>query len=94
MEEAALNHVLKHFRKIIKKGASEEFNEVSGTELAELLSHDKLNISEEHAFEAIVKWISIEPDSRSQNMGKLSNLTGAKILIQFQLRYCPNFGWV
>ena len=91
LEEVALNFILKHFRKIAKV---EEFNELSGAELDELISRDELNCSEEDAFEAIVKWISIKPDSRSQNMGKLSSLTGAKIQFQFQLPYCPNYGLV
>ena len=109
LEETALNYILKHFRKIISKDASEEFNELSGTELEELIAHDRLNISEENAFKAIVKWIAIKPGSRSQDMGELScvslkkelicrldsvKLTGAKIQFQFQLRYCPNFGLV
>ena len=75
MEEAALNYILKHFRKIISKDASEEFNELSGTELEELIAHDELNISEENAFKAIVKWISVKPGSRSHDMGKLSCLS-------------------
>ena len=91
LEEAALKYILKHFRKI---AMVEEFNELSDAELEELISHDELNSSEEYAFEAIVKWISIKPENRSQDMGKLSSLTGAKIQFQFQLRYCPNFGLV
>ena len=70
MEEAALNFILKHFRKIITKDASEEFNELSRTELEEFIAHDELNISEENAFKAIVKWIAIKPESRSQVMGE------------------------
>ena len=69
LEEAALKYILKHFRKI---AMVEEFNELSGAELEELISHDELNSSEEYAFEAIVKWISIKPESRSQDMGELS----------------------
>ena len=75
MEEVALNFILKHFRKIAKV---EEFNQLTGAELEELISHDLLNVSEEYAFEAIVKWIKMIPENRSQDMGKLSSLTGAK----------------
>ena len=83
MEEGALNYILKHFRKIISKDASEEFNELSGTELEELIAHDELNISEENAFKAIVKWIAIKPGSRLQDMGKLSCLSLKKVALKF-----------
>ena len=101
LEEVTLKFIVKHFRKIIAKGVSGEFNELSCAELEELIAHDELNMSEENAFKAIVKWISSKPDIRSQNMGELSCIflkkltiffTGAKI--QFQLCYYPNFGLV
>ena len=37
--------------------------------------HGELNFGEEHGFEAIVKWISNEPSSRSQDMSKLRNFS-------------------
>jgi len=72
LEEAALSYILEHFETIIANSESEEYNGLSCEELEELFGYDELNIrSEEHAFEAIVKWISIEPDSRSQDMTRL-----------------------
>lgn len=71
LEEAALSYILEHFE-TIANSACEEFNGLDCQELEELLGYDELNVrSEEHAFKAIVKWISIDPASRSQNMTKL-----------------------
>ena len=70
LEEAALNCILEHFE-TIANSANEEFNGLGYQELEEILGSDELNIRcEEHAFKAIVKWISIDPASRSQNMSK------------------------
>ena len=81
LEEAALSYILEHFETIIANSESEEYNGLSCEELEELFGYDELNIrSEEHAFEAIVKWISIEPDSRSQDMSKLSYVSFKKVM--------------
>ena len=102
LEEAALSYILEHFE-TIANSASEELNGLGCQELEELLGYDELNVrTEEHAFKAIVKWISIDPASRSQNMSKslyfytkkglYLTLFGAKS--KFQPSYWPKFGLV
>ena len=44
-------------------------------ELVDIFDNDELNIrGEEHAFEAIVKWIGKDPDNRKTSMSKYSEI--------------------
>ena len=91
LEEAALSYILEHFE-TIANSASEEFNGLDCQELEELLGYDELNVrSEEHAFKAIVKWISIDPASRSQNMSNSLYFYTKKVYIWPCSELNPNF---
>ena len=72
LEAAALSYILEQFETIIATtGDHEEYNELNCDEIEELLGYDELNIrSEEHAFEAIVKWIRVDFNLRTQYMSK------------------------
>lgn len=72
LADAALSYLLEHFETIIATEENEEFNMLTCEELVDIFDNDELNIrGEEHAFEAIVKWIGKDPDNRKTSMTQL-----------------------
>ncbi|XP_024601447.1 kelch-like protein 10 [Neophocaena asiaeorientalis asiaeorientalis] len=62
--------ILHNFEEMVK--VSEEFLELSVTELKDIIEKDELNVKQEDAvFEAIVKWTSYDPQNRKQHISVL-----------------------
>ncbi|XP_040289966.1 kelch-like protein 10 [Bufo bufo] len=65
LHQEAYMYILQNFENILK--ISDEFLDLSATDLKGILEKDELNIKqEEFAFEAITKWIKHNPSSRKQ----------------------------
>lgn len=76
LQEAAFTFILHHFEDITK--VSEEFLDLSVSELKNIIEKDELNVREEDAvFKAIVKWIDHDSSSRRQHIAELLNKVGA-----------------
>ncbi|CAJ0938359.1 unnamed protein product [Ranitomeya imitator] len=70
LHQKAYAYILHNFENIMN--TSDEFLELSATELKDLLEKDELNVKhEEAAFEAIIKWINYNPASRQQYISAL-----------------------
>ncbi|XP_073438382.1 kelch-like protein 10 [Dendrobates tinctorius] len=70
LHQKAYVYILHNFENIMK--TSDEFLELSPTELKGLLEKDELNVKqEEAAFEAIIKWINHNPASRQKYISVL-----------------------
>ncbi|XP_073434349.1 kelch-like protein 10 [Dendrobates tinctorius] len=70
LHQKAYAYILHNFENIMK--TSDEFLELSPTELKGLLEKDELNVKrEEAAFEAIIKWINHNPASRQEYISVL-----------------------
>jgi len=66
------NFILENFQKLAEK--STELLQISVTEMAELLSSDDLNVkNEEIVFEAAIRWIDHDPESRRPDVVTLMN---------------------
>ncbi|KAM4027499.1 kelch-like protein 10 [Anomaloglossus baeobatrachus] len=70
LHQKAYTYILHNFENILE--TSDEFVDMSATELKGILEKDELNVKqEEAAFEAIIKWINHNPASRKQYISVL-----------------------
>ncbi|XP_058301012.1 kelch-like protein 10 isoform X2 [Hylobates moloch] len=70
LRQKAYMFILHNFEEMVK--VSEEFLELSVTELKDIIEKDELNVKQEDAvFEAILKWISHDPQNRKQHISIL-----------------------
>ncbi|XP_061199242.1 kelch-like protein 10 [Neopsephotus bourkii] len=70
LQEAAFLFILQHFEAVAK--VSEEFLELSVSDLKNIIEKDELNAREEDAvFKAIVKWIDHDPRNRRHHIAEL-----------------------
>ncbi|XP_059813821.1 kelch-like protein 10 [Hypanus sabinus] len=67
LRHKAYVYILHHFEEIVK--VSEEFLELSAFELRDIIEKDELNVKQEDVvFDAILKWIAQDPDSRKRSI--------------------------
>lgn len=70
LRQKAYMFILHNFEEMVKVSA--EFLELSVTELKDIIEKDELNVKQEDAvFEAILKWISHDPQNRKQHISVL-----------------------
>lgn len=70
LRQTAYMFILHNFEEMVK--ASTEFLELSVNEFKDIIEKDELNVKQEDAvFEAILKWITHDPQNRRQHMGIL-----------------------
>ncbi|KAM5148024.1 kelch-like protein 10 [Mantella aurantiaca] len=63
-------YLLQHFQDVVR--TSEEFPDLSVTELLDIIDKDELNVKrEDTVFEAVVKWIDHRPAERSRHIATL-----------------------
>lgn len=66
--KAADQFLEKNFTKVAEE---EEFVNIDVNQIQELLNRDTLCVSEERAFEALIRWVKKEPDTRSKHLPNL-----------------------
>ena len=66
--EAADKFLEKNFNQVSEE---EEFVNIEVAQLQELLNRDTLCVSEENAFEALLRWVKKDPESRSKHLPNL-----------------------
>jgi kelch-like protein 10 len=70
LEQSAINYIMNKFSEVVSK--STEFLQLDIDEVCVLLSSDYLNMkNEEHVFEAALRWIDYEPNSRKIHIARL-----------------------
>lgn len=70
LRQKAYMFILHNFEEMVKVSA--EFLELSVSELKDIIEKDELNVKQEDAvFEAILKWISHDPQNRKQHISVL-----------------------
>lgn len=70
LEQSAINYIMSKFSEVVSK--STEFLQLNIDEVCALLSSDYLNMkNEEHVFEAALRWIDYEPNSRKIHIARL-----------------------
>ncbi|XP_060116504.1 kelch-like protein 10 isoform X2 [Heteronotia binoei] len=70
LRQTAYMFILHNFEEMVK--ASTEFLELSVNEFQDIIEKDELNVKQEDAvFEAILKWITHDPQNRKQHMAVL-----------------------
>lgn len=66
--EASEQYLEKNFTQVSEE---EEFVNIEVAQLQELLNKDTLCVSEENAFEALLRWVKKDPESRSKHLPNL-----------------------
>lgn len=67
LEKESFKFLLRTFRELSVK--SNEMLTLSSEDMVEILSHDELNVkTEKPVFEAIIRWIDYQPDSRKKHI--------------------------
>lgn len=66
--EAADRFLEKNFTQVAEE---EEFGGIEVGQIQELLNRDTLCVSEEGAFEALIRWVKKEPETRSKHLPNL-----------------------
>lgn len=85
LRQKAYMFILHNFEEMVKVSA--EFLELSVTELKDIIEKDELNVKQEDAvFEAILKWISHDPQNRKQHISVL--LPKVKFSYSLQILNC------
>lgn len=98
LRQKAYMFILHNFEEMVKVSA--EFLELSVTELKDIIEKDELNVKQEDAvFEAILKWISHDPQNRKQHISVLlpkvkfvflwSGMLNCSCLVHLSQRDCP-----
>ncbi|KAG5447288.1 Kelch-like protein 3 [Clonorchis sinensis] len=69
--ESSMRFVCEHFAEVL--GSCDEFMQLSADDMEQLVASDRLTVSEDRIFEAVLRWIEYDMDKRRQNAKRLLN---------------------
>ncbi|XP_053718977.1 kelch-like protein 10 [Synchiropus splendidus] len=90
LQQKAYWYILDHFEEVV---LTEGFSQLTVEELSNILERDDLNVKEESTvFEAVIHWISREPETRSRHIALLlSKVRLALLSIDYmKMKVCQN----